>query len=113
VGFGVTGVMLYMFTEETLGQYAVLKAMGATPRMVLGMILAQAGICAFLGTGIGLGLCAVVGRIAASEADYPFRMMWFAPLAAAGMIILVSLIAAAISARPVLKLTPASVFAGR
>jgi putative ABC transport system permease protein len=40
VGFGVTGVMLYMFTEETLGQYAVLNAMGATPHMLLGMILA-------------------------------------------------------------------------
>jgi hypothetical protein len=30
VGFGVTGIMLYMFTRETLKQYAVLKAMGAT-----------------------------------------------------------------------------------
>ncbi|MBI1201876.1 MAG: FtsX-like permease family protein [Rhodopseudomonas sp.] len=113
VGFGVTGVMLYMFTEETLGQYAVLNAMGATPRMLLGMILAQAGICAVLGTGIGLGMCAVVGRMAASEADYPFRMMWFSPLASAGLVIVVSLVAAAISARAVFKLAPASVFAGR
>ncbi len=113
VGFGVTGVMLYMFTEETLGQYAVLKAMGATPRVLLTMILAQAGICAILGTGIGLGLCVIVGQIVASEADYPFRMMWFAPVAAAGLIILVSLVAAAISARPVFKLAPTSVFAGR
>jgi putative ABC transport system permease protein len=113
VGFGVTGVMLYMFTEETLGQYAVLKAMGATPRVLLSMILAQAGICAVLGTGIGLGLCAIVGRVAAEESDYPFRMMWFSPVAAAGLIILVSLVAAAISARPVFKLAPASVFVGR
>jgi len=30
VGFGVTGVMLYMFTAENLKQYAVLKTMGAT-----------------------------------------------------------------------------------
>ncbi len=113
VGFGVTGVMLYMFTEENLRQYAVLKAMGATPRMLMTMILAQAGLCALLGTGLGLGLCAIVGKIAIAEADYPFRMMWFTPLLGGGVVILVSLVAAAISARPVFKLQPGVVFAGR
>ena len=44
VGFGVTGVMLYMFTEESMTQYAVLKAMGATPRLLITMILGQAGL---------------------------------------------------------------------
>jgi putative ABC transport system permease protein len=53
-----------------------------------------------------------VGQIA-SEADYPFRMMWFTPLLGGGMVVLVSIVAAAISARPVLKLEPAVVFAGR
>jgi putative ABC transport system permease protein len=113
VGFGVTGVMLYMFTEENLGQYAVLQALGATPRLLIAMILAQAGVCAFLGTGIGLGACAILGRIAEVEAGYPFRMMWFTPLIGSGMVILVSIVAAAISVRPVFKLQPASVFAGR
>jgi putative ABC transport system permease protein len=113
VGFGVTGVMLYMFTEENLKQYAVLKAMGATPRLLLTMILAQAGLCALLGTGLGLGLCAVAGQIAAAEANYPFRMMWFTPLFGGATVILVSLVAAAISARPVFKLHPGVVFAGR
>jgi putative ABC transport system permease protein len=113
VGFGVTGVMLYMFTEENLKQYAVLKAMGATPRLLLTMILAQAGLCALLGTGLGLGLCAIIGQIAAAEADYPFRMMWFTPLFGSTMVVLVSLVAAAVSARPVFKLHPGIVFAGR
>jgi putative ABC transport system permease protein len=113
VGFGVTGVMLYMFTEENLKQYAVLKAMGATPRLLLTMILAQAGLCALLGTGLGLGLCAIVGQIAAAEANYPFRMMWFTPLFGGTMVVLVSLVAAAVSARPVFKLHPGVVFSGR
>jgi putative ABC transport system permease protein len=113
VGFGVTGVMLYMFTEENLKQYAVLKAMGATHRLLLTMILAQAGLCALLGTGFGLGLCAIVGQIATAETDYPFRMMWFTPLFGGSMVVLVSLVAAAISARPALKLNPGIVFAGR
>ena len=113
VGFGVTGVMLYMFTEENLGQYAVLQAMGATRRLLTTMILVQAAVCAVLGTGIGLGVCAVVGRVAAAESDYPFRMMWFAALIGGGMVVLVSIVAAAISMRPVFRLQPASVFAAR
>ena len=113
VGFGVTGVMLYMFTEENLKQYAVLKTMGASSRLLLTMIVAQAGVCAVLGTGLGLGLCALVGQLASVEAYYPFRMMWFTPVLGSAMVILVSIVAAAISARPVLKLEPGVVFAGR
>jgi putative ABC transport system permease protein len=112
VGFGITGVMLYMFTTEALRQYAVLKAMGATSRLLLAMIFVQAGVCALLGTGLGLGLCAIIGQVA-MEAEYPFRMMWFTPLIGGVMVVLVSVVAAAISVRPVLRLEPAVVFAGR
>lgn len=112
VGFGVTGVMLYMFTNENLRQYAVLNAMGATPRTLLGMIFVQAGLCGLLGTGLGIGLCGLAGRLAAL-ADYPFRMMWFTPLLGGAMVVLISMVAAAFSARPVLKLQPVLVFAGR
>jgi putative ABC transport system permease protein len=113
VGFGVTGVMLYMFTNESLKQYAVLKAMGANSRLLLAMIFVQSGLCAMLGTGLGLGLCAIIGKIAIVEFDYPFRMMWFTPVFGGLMVMLVSVVAALISARPVLKLEPGMVFAGR
>ena len=113
VGFGVTGVMLYMFTTDSLKQYAVLKAMGATSKLLLTMIFVQAGLCALLGAGLGLGLCAIIGQIAVVEFDYPFRMMWFTPVAGGLMVVLVSLVAAGISARPVFKLEPGVVFAGR
>src|SRR5712664_2297993 len=113
VGFGVTGIMLYMFTTENLKQYAVFKAMGATSSTLLAMIFCQASLCALLGTGLGLGLCALVGQFA-SEVEYPFRMMWFTPLVGSVMVLVVSLVAAIISARPVLKLDPSSVvFTGR
>ena len=113
VGLGMTGVMLYMFTTDSLRQYAVLKAMGADSRLLLTMVFVQSGLCAILGTGLGLGLCAVVGKIAMVEFDYPFRMMWFNPVLGSLMVIFVSMVAAAISARPVLKLEPGVVFAGR
>lgn len=113
VGLGVTGVLLYMFTTDNLKQYAVLKAMGADSRLLLRMIFVQSGLCALLGIGLGLGVCAIVGQFAIVEFDFAFRMMWFTPLLAALTVVLVSLAAAAVSARPVLKLEPGVVFAGR
>lgn len=113
IGLGVTGVLLYMFTTENLWQYAVLSAMGATPRVLLAMLFAQVAVCALLGTGFGLGLCAIVGRVAVALVGYPFRMMWFTPLLGSGAVMLVSVLAAALSARPVLNLQPVMVFAGR
>ena len=82
VGFGVAGIMLYMFTYESLKQYAALKAMGATPHGLLLMVLVQASVSAVIGTGIGLGACAAIGELV-SAAGYPFRMMWFTPVAGA------------------------------
>lgn len=112
VGFGVTGVLLYMFTNENLKQYAVLKAMGVTPPLLLAMIFVQTGLCAIVGTGLGLGACAVASQVVAGS-DYPFRMMWFTPVIGGLMVLLVSIVSAVISARPVFKIEPGIVFAGR
>ncbi|MCU7960842.1 MAG: ABC transporter permease [gamma proteobacterium symbiont of Bathyaustriella thionipta] len=112
VGFGVTGIMLYMFTYENLKQYAVLKAMGAANPLLLKMVFVQAGTTAFAGAGIGIGLCALVGPLVSSF-DFPFRLLWFTPLVGILGVLLVSLTAAAISSRPVLKLEPGMVFSGR
>ncbi|MEO7799657.1 MAG: ABC transporter permease [Opitutaceae bacterium] len=112
VGFGVTGVMMFMFTNENLRYYAVLNAMGATARQIVMMVFAQAAICALLGTGLGLGLCAIAGRIFTGY-DLPFRLMWFAPAVGGTAVLLVSIGAAALSMRPVLKMQPASFLAGR
>ncbi len=112
VGFGITAVLLYLFTTEHLKDYAVLKSMGATSGLLLRMIFVQAGVCALVGTGLGLGLCGIAGPIV-SAWGFPFRMMWFTPLLGSVMVFVVSLLAALISARPVLKLEPAAVFSGR
>src|SRR5215831_8843339 len=87
VGFGVTGVMLYLFTTDSLRQYAVLKAMGADSRLLLTMIFVQSGLCALLGIGLGLGVCSFVGQIAIGEFNFPFRMMWFTPAIATLMVV--------------------------
>lgn len=80
--------------------------------MLLAMIFVQAGPRALLGTGLGLGLCAHVGQFE-SEAEYPFWMMWFTPLVGSVMVLMVSVVAAIISAGPVLKLDPSVAITGR
>lgn len=112
MGFGVTGIMLYMFTYEHQKQYAVLKALGTRPRTLILMVLGQAATCSLLGTGVGLGICGIAGE-AVIKMGFPFRMMWFTPLIGALGVVLVSVAAAVISVRPVVKLQPAAVFAGR
>jgi putative ABC transport system permease protein len=112
VGFGVTGVMMFMFTNENLKYYAVLNAMGATSRVILFMILAQAGLCALVGTGLGLGLCAIGGHIFSAN-NFPYRMMWFAPVVGGIAVVLISIVASVFSIWPILKMRPASFLAGR
>ncbi|NOY26352.1 MAG: ABC transporter permease [Oligoflexia bacterium] len=112
VGFGVTAVMLFMFTTDHLRQYAVIKAMGATTRQIVLMVFAQASAVAVLGTGIGMGVCVVVGTIAA-RGGYPFRLMWFAPAAGGLMVAIISVLAALISVRPAVRLEPGVVFSSR
>ena len=110
IGFGFTAVMLYIFTAEHLRQYAMLTALGAPPAMLRRMVLAQAGTAGLIGTGIGIGLCAIGGVLAAS-AGLPYRMMWWALAGCALLNALACLGAALLSMRPVLRLEPARVFA--
>jgi putative ABC transport system permease protein len=55
----------------------------------------------------------MVGGLSASTAHYPFRMLWFTPVLGGTAVVLVSIVAAALSARPVLKLQPMVVFERR
>jgi putative ABC transport system permease protein len=112
IGFGSTGVLLFMFTADNLRQYAVLNALGARRRMLLTMVLAQSGLCGLIGTGLGLGACALIGH-AAVAAGYPFRMMWFNPLLGAAAVAVVCLVAAVISLRPLFRADPAGAFNSR
>lgn len=112
VGFGVTGVMMFLFTSENLKHYAVLNAMGATRGRLLLMVAVQALVCAGLGFGLGLGLCTISGR-ALDGYSFPYRLMWFAPVLGGLAVILISIASALWSMRPVWNLQPATFLGGR
>jgi len=63
-------------------------------------------------TGIGIGFSALLGE-SVTTADFPFRMMWFCPLLGFLGVMIVSITAALISVRPVLKMEPGIIFSQR
>ena len=110
VGFGVSGVMLYMFTQDHFKQYAILKAMGTTSAQLQKMIWSQVFVSAFIGSGMGVGVCTLFGALI-SGVDFPYRLMWFAPLLGLFGVLIVSSVAGFISIQALKKLQPAIVFA--
>ncbi len=109
VGFGVTGVMLYMFTQDNLKYYALLKAMGASSKQLRTMIFTQALVSGFIGSGLGIGICTIFGKLI-SGIDFPYRMMWFSPLVGVLGVLIVSITAAFISSRALNNADPATLF---
>src|SRR5207248_3752227 len=71
VGTAIAGQTFYNFTIENLKQFGALKAMGATNTRIVGMILLQALVVGFLGSGLAAGLAAMVGlRFQGTELAY-------------------------------------------
>jgi len=110
VGTAVTGQIFYNFTLDNLRYFGVFKAMGATDRMLLCMILLQALLAGLMGFGIGSGLTAAFA--ASTWRNNEMKLEVGLPLlGASGLAVLVIVLAAAFfSARKVLKLEPAEVF---
>lgn len=109
VGSAITGMLLVMFTLENIRYYATLKALGASNRLVLGMVASQAGACGLMGFGLGMGASITLGFIMKS-ADLPFRLMAPSFIVTGAIVLVVCVVSAALSARHVLKLEPGVVF---
>jgi putative ABC transport system permease protein len=123
VNFGITialgfvvGVLLsasvfYQFTLENLRHFAVLRAMGTTTRVLIGMVLIQALVVAVVGYGIGAGVAGAFAimsqKIESDLATYfPWQLLvgsFFATLFTIGVGSLLSL-------RRVMRINVGSVF---
>jgi putative ABC transport system permease protein len=113
IGGGIAGQTFYNFTLDHLRYFGVLKAMGASNRLLTTMIVLQAVTVAGLGFGIGIGVVSFFGT-AAQGANSPITFELDMRLLAASAVAvgLVALLAALFSMRPVLRLEPAVVFRG-
>lgn len=113
VGTVVAGQTFYIFTSDNLKQFGALKAIGATNRRIVGMILLQALCVGAIGYSIGMGLAAgFFALISHKEATRGFILLWQIMVGTGGIVLVVVLIASLLSIRKVLRLEPAMVFRG-
>ena len=111
VGVAVAGQMFYNFVLDNLKYFGAMKAMGASRKILLGMVFLQASTVAVLGFGLGIAVTSIFGLTVPSE-KLAFRMTWQIPLIAAGSVIIICTASAAIGMWRVLRLDPADVFKG-
>ena len=110
VGLAVAAQTLYTFTVENLRQFGALKAMGATNRTIVGMVLFQAATAGVLGYGLGVGLTAIFGHLTRNSTQLAFKFLPELFVVSFGMLIVLVAFASLLSLRRVVKLEPAIVF---
>ncbi|MDI6800874.1 MAG: ABC transporter permease [Thermodesulfovibrionales bacterium] len=109
VGTAIAGQTFYNFTLENLKHFGTLKAMGASNKTLLGMIVLQALMVGGIGYGLGVGAATIFGKLVKGT-ELAFRLPWQLLVITAVAITLICIFAALLSIRKVIKLEPAIVF---
>lgn len=109
IGTAVAGQTLYNFTIDNLPYFGIFKAMGADNSLLIKMVLLQALFVSALGWGIGMGAACLFGYVT-KNTELSFSMPLFLYLLSCFSILCISLLAAFICIRKVIKLDPAIVF---
>ncbi len=109
VGTAIAGQTFYNFTLDNLRHFGALKAMGATNRQLLKMIVLQALLVGAIGYGLGVGMASVIGYIL-RDTQLAFLIPWQLMVSSALAIGLICTLSAMISMRTVIRLEPAIVF---
>ncbi|HWE75098.1 MAG TPA: ABC transporter permease [Stellaceae bacterium] len=110
VGGLIAGQIFYNFTLDNLRYFGVMKAMGATHRVLRRMIMLQALTVGAVGYGLGIGVACVFSlAIGSSGRLVPQIPGWL--LAFTGVaVLLLCLLASLVSLRRVARLEPAAAF---
>ncbi len=112
VGVAIAGQTFYSFVLENLRHLGALKAMGASNRLLSGMLMFQALTVGLIGYGIGLGLTAVFGLAVLPIGQPPFLLQPSSMVRTLVAILIICTLAALFGIRKVAKLEPAVVFRG-
>ncbi len=109
VGAAVSGLLLFLFTNENARFYATFKALGATGRVIVEMVIAQALVSGVVGFCLGIGVSATMGLLVKSPA-MPYQLTWSTLVFTAVTVLCVTVFSAALSAMKVVKLEAGRVF---
>jgi putative ABC transport system permease protein len=109
IGTAIAGQTFYMFTLDNLKYFGVLKAMGASHRTLIRMILVQSLSVGAVGYGIGVGLASCFGQLS-GKGNLVFKIPWYLFLGSMVAVALICVFSSLLSIRKVLRLDPAIVF---
>jgi putative ABC transport system permease protein len=113
VGLSISGQTFYTFVLENLDKFGALKAIGAKSRELIFMILFQTGFTALTGYGLGIGMCAVLIRIARLRLpDYAAVITYWNLGLALVMSVAIAAISSYFGVRKVLRIEPFDIFRG-
>lgn len=111
IGLSISGQTFYSFALENLDKFGALKAIGATRRVLVQMLLFQAGVTALVGYGLGVGLCALAITLAKLRVpDYASTITFNSLGLALAMVIVIAAVSSYVAMRRVLKVEPFEVF---
>jgi len=112
VGAAVAGQSFFGFILENLRYFGLLKAMGASQKVLRNMVLLQALVVTFIGYGMGLLLTTLLG-IATKQSvlafKFPLSLLFISFLG----VLVISISTALLSIRQLAKLDAAIVFKGQ
>ena len=113
VGLSISGQTFYTFILENLERFGALKAIGTRNRVLVVMILFQAGFTAVIGYGLGVGLSALLIWMAKLRRASYAAMMTYGDLAFGfGMVVLIAGVSSYVAVQRVLKIEPFDIFRG-
>ncbi|WP_043351787.1 ABC transporter permease [Cupriavidus basilensis] len=113
VGLSISGQTFYTFILENLEKFGALKAIGAKGHELVAMIVFQAAFTALTGYGLGIGLCAILIRLARLRIpDYAAMITFYNLGLALVMVIVIAAVSGYIGVRKVLRIEPFDIFRG-
>lgn len=111
VGVAIVGQTFFSFITDNMRYLGILKAMGASNKLLFQMILLQTAVVGVIGSGIGMGVASFT-RVIAKNSELAFYLPWQVPVITVLATTLITLITAIVSLRKVLRLEPGIVFRG-
>jgi putative ABC transport system permease protein len=113
VGLSISGQTFYTFILENLEKFGALKAIGATNKTLIAMILFQAGFTCLTGYGLGIGLCTLLITLARLRLpDYASIITYTNLGLAFVMVLIIASVSSYIGVRRVLSIEPFDIFRG-
>lgn len=111
VGSAVVGITIYTAVTERMREFGVMKAIGASTRVLYRMVLQQSVIVCTVGFAVGVPSTYVINRIAKSIVpEFITLMRWQDCLLAFGIVLAMALFASVVPVRSIAKIDPAEVF---